>query len=78
VFTGGIGEHAPVIRERVLAHCGWLGVRVDPRANTAHGPRIDNRDGPVSAWVAPTNEEIVIAQHTREAVRLALGTSPED
>jgi acetate kinase len=71
VFTGGIGEHAGVIRERVLQRCGWLGVRVDPRANAVHGPRIDARDGPVSAWVVHTNEELVIARHTRDAVRFA-------
>jgi acetate kinase len=71
VFTGGIGEHAPTIRAQVLQRCAWLGVDVDAATNATHGPRIDTRDGPVSAWVVPTNEEIIIARHTRSALRLA-------
>jgi acetate kinase len=76
VFTGGIGEHAAVIRAGVLQRCRWLGVAVNAVANAAHGPRIDMRDGPVSAWVVPTNEEIVIARHTRDALRLAPAVVP--
>jgi hypothetical protein len=51
-------------------------VAVNAVANAAHGPRIDMRDGPVSAWVVPTNEEIVIARHTRDALRLAPAVVP--
>jgi acetate kinase len=71
VFTGGIGEHAAAIRAGVLQRCGWLGVRVDQRANAAHEARIDARDGPVSAWVVPTNEEVVIGRQTHQIVRPA-------
>lgn len=65
VFTAGIGEHAPPIRERVLEDAQWLGVRLDPSANASGGPRISRLDSAVSAWVVPTNEELMIARHTR-------------
>ena len=69
VFTAGIGEHAPGIRERVCQDTAWLGVRLDDAANAAGGPRISTTESPVSAWVIPTNEELIIACHTRVLVR---------
>ena len=68
VFTAGIGEHAAPIRARVCAAASWLGVRLDPVANDAGGPRITRADSPVSAWVVPTDEEKIIAQHTLEVL----------
>jgi acetate kinase len=65
VFTAGIGEHAPEIRERVCRRAEWLGVRLDPAANAAGGPLITSIESPVSAWVIPTDEERMIAIHTR-------------
>lgn len=67
VFTGGIGEHAAPVRARVLQAAEWLGLRLDPVANDAHGPRI-TADGPARAWVVPTNEELMIARHTHALV----------
>lgn len=64
VFTAGIGENAAVIRERVCHDAAWLGVDLDPEANTMNGPRISTADSRVSAWVIPTNEELMIARHT--------------
>lgn len=64
VFTGGIGERAATIRERVCRAAGWLGVELDPGANEVDGPRISTADSPVSAWVIPTDEEGMIARHT--------------
>jgi acetate kinase len=64
VFTAGIGEHAPLVRERVCRLAGWLGVELDPAANGADGPRISTAASRVSAWVIPTNEELMIARHT--------------
>ncbi|WP_035057513.1 acetate/propionate family kinase [Andreprevotia chitinilytica] len=66
VFTGGIGEHAAPIRERVCQHAAWLGVQFDTVANATHGPRISLTDSAVSAWVIPTDEERTIARHTLE------------
>jgi acetate kinase len=65
VFTAGIGEHAGVIRERVCRDAAWLGVELDASANTRGGPRISSAGSRVSVWVVPTNEELMIARHTR-------------
>ncbi len=65
VFTGGIGENAATIRARVCRDAAWLGVQQDEAANVAGGPRISRPGSPVSAWVIPTNEELIIARHTR-------------
>ena len=65
VFTGGIGEHAGPIRERVCKSAAWLGVELDPVANAAGGPRITATGSRVPAWVISTNEELMIARHTR-------------
>jgi len=64
VFTGGIGEHAVSIRERVCHAAAWLGVELDPAANAADGPRITTAGSRVPVWVIPTNEELMIARHT--------------
>jgi hypothetical protein len=66
VFTGGIGEHASPVRERVCRRAAWLGVDLDATANTAGGPRISTAASRTAAWVIPTNEELVIARHTRD------------
>jgi len=71
VFTAGIGEHAALIRERVCRAARWLGVELDALANAAGGPRISTADSKVSAWVIPTNEELMIARHTRTVVSKA-------
>jgi acetate kinase len=68
VFTGGIGENDANIRERVCRGATWLGVALDPKANASHGPRISQSGNGVSAWVVPTNEELMIAQHTRSTL----------
>jgi acetate kinase len=69
VFTAGIGEHAAAIRERVCRDAAWLGVQLDEAANTGGGPRISAAASRVSAWVAPTNEELMIARHTQQLLR---------
>jgi acetate kinase len=65
VFTGGIGENAVAIRDRVCHDAAWLGVELDPAANAAGGPRISTPGARASAWTIPTNEELMIARHTR-------------
>jgi acetate kinase len=64
VFTAGIGENSPEIRRRIACSCAWLGVELDQEANIATAPRISARGSKVSAWVIPTNEEMMIARHT--------------
>jgi acetate kinase len=73
VFTGGIGENAAPIRARVCRDAAWLGLDLDEAANEAGGPRISRPEGRVTVWVLPTNEELMIAQHTR---RLLLERPP--
>ena len=68
VFTGGIGENAPIVRERICAGARWLGVRLDDEANATNGPRISRAESAVSVWVVPTDEELMIAQHTRRVL----------
>jgi acetate kinase len=65
VFTAGIGENAPVIRERVCRDAGWLGVELDTSANANGGPRISTPTSRVSVWAVPTNEELMIARHAQ-------------
>lgn len=66
VFTGGIGERAAEIRSRVCSDARWVGITIDEAANAAHGPRISRTDAKVSAWVVPTDENVMIARHTRQ------------
>ena len=63
VFTAGIGEHAGPIRAEVCRRAEWLGVEFDAAANDAGGPRLSTATSRVAAWVIPTNEELMIAQH---------------
>ena len=69
VFTAGIGEHSAPVRAALCARLSWLGVKLDEQANTSGGPRISTPDSAVSVWVIPTNEELMIAQHTLALVR---------
>jgi len=70
VFTAGIGENSPEIRKRICEASRWLGVELDNSANGSGGPRISTRHSKVSAWVVPTNEELMIARHTRALLGL--------
>ena len=70
VFTAGIGENAPEIRRRICEAAAWLGIDLDADANDARGPRITRIGSPVSAWVIPTNEELIIARHTGQLLGL--------
>ena len=65
VFTAGIGRELHRIRRlRICEASAWLGVELDPDANERKGPRISRAGSRVSAWVIPTNEELIIARHT--------------
>jgi acetate kinase len=68
VFTGGIGENAVSIRARICRDARWLGLELDEEANARGGPRISRADSPVSAWVMATDEELMIALHTRRVL----------
>jgi acetate kinase len=70
VFTGGIGENASPIRARVCQDAAWLGVQLDAAANAKGDARISAPGSQVSAWVVPTNEELMIARHTQRVLDL--------
>jgi acetate kinase len=67
IFTGGIGENDVATRAEVIAGLAWVGLALDEAANRAGGPRISAGSGP-TAWVIPTNEELVIARQTRSVL----------
>tara|TARA_R110001583_G_scaffold87211_2_gene227893 strand:+ start:1713 stop:2894 length:1182 start_codon:yes stop_codon:yes gene_type:complete len=70
VFTGGIGEHAALIRQRILAAWRPMNFRLDDALNARHGDqygRISQTGSPL-AMVVPTNEERMIAQDTYQLV----------
>ena len=66
VFTAGVGENSPAIRAQVCKGARWLDLRLDPAANEQGQSKISTPDSPVAAWVVPTNEELMIATHTRD------------
>jgi len=69
VFTAGIGENSAPVRAALCRKLAGLGVALDEAANAAGGPRISTPDSRVSVWVIPTNEELLIAQHTLALIR---------
>jgi acetate kinase len=76
VFTAGIGENSPIIRRRICEACAWLGIALDEAANGGSATRISTPASTVSAWVIPTNEELMIARHT-ERLLASARASPE-
>lgn len=68
VFTAGIGENSPEIRRRVCRDAAWLGVELDDAPNLDGRPRISRPGTSPSVWVIPTDEERMIALHTRRLV----------
>jgi acetate kinase len=63
VFTAGVGENAAAVRTAICDACGWLGLKLDEAANAHNGPRISRFDSRVSAYVIPTDENLMIARH---------------
>ena len=64
VFTAGIGENSPSVRDRVAEKLAWLGGVLDPQANAAGDTSIAARDSRIGLYVVPTDEELMIARHT--------------
>jgi acetate kinase len=65
VFTAGIGENSPQIRQRICQQAAWLGIELDATANESNTACISHAHSRVSVWVLPTNEELMIALHTQ-------------
>ena len=78
VFTAGIGENSSLIRARIAVKLAWLGVTLDPAAN-ATGKQVISRPGsPVAIYVIPTDEELMIAQHTLALISKLRAQSPSN
>ncbi len=75
VFTAGIGENSAPVRAAVCEKLKWLGISLDEAQNKKNGPRISTPGSGVSVWVIPTNEELMIAQHTQAITSTAKAKS---
>ncbi len=71
VFAGGIGENAPLIRERICANLGFLGISIDPQRNSRNAAVISPDDGRITVRVIRTDEQLTIARACM--AHLALG-----
>jgi acetate kinase len=69
VFTGGIGEHAPPVRAECCRGLECFGIRLDAARNEASADVVSTADSPCSVRVVPTDEELMIARHTRDLAR---------
>jgi acetate kinase len=70
VFTAGIGQHAAPIRARICEGCEWLGARIDQAANNSGQEKIHSASSALQLAVIPTDEELMIAVHTKRCAAL--------
>jgi acetate kinase len=75
VFSGGIGENAPIIRARICHNLEFIGLRLDDRRNDAGASIISSLDSRVTVRVMQTNEELMIARHTRDFLEKTSGAN---
>jgi acetate kinase len=78
VFTAGVGENAPAIREAVARRLSWLGLELDLQANAKGTGRISSQGSRVACYVIPTDEELMIARHTLRVLRTQPATLLEE
>jgi acetate kinase len=64
VFTAGIGENSVAIRARIAERLQWLGLSLDSGENARHASRISRADSRIPVYIVPTDEELMIAEHT--------------
>jgi acetate kinase len=68
IFTAGIGENAAPVRARICADLAFLGIRVDPGRNERQEPVISDGSGRATVRVMKTDEELMIARHTKQVI----------
>ena len=70
VFTAGIGENNPLVREIIMENLDFLGLGIDPEKNKVRGQEMDisTVDAKVRTLVIPTNEELAIARETLKLI----------
>ena len=69
VFTAGVGENAAPVRSAICRHLNWLGLSLDEEANSRGDVRISAVGSRMTAWVIPTDEELMIARHTLDCLQ---------
>jgi len=74
-FTAGVGENSAEVREDILSGFEFMGLKIDPENNQAHGKeiKITTDDSKIAAYTIPTNEELMIAQDTYGFAKLLDG-----
>jgi acetate kinase len=70
VFTAGIGENSPAIRQMICKASSWLGIELNEVANEHKEACISNSKSKVSVYVIPTDEELMIARHMKNLLNL--------
>ncbi len=70
VFSAGIGENAPLVRQRICEGLGFLGIDLDSTRNAENAGLISPDNGRVKVRVIPTNEELMIARYVSRAFEL--------
>jgi acetate kinase len=78
IFTGGIGERAALVRERICAGMEAFGVALDSERNQQDAPIISRANSAVIVHVMPTNEDLMIARHTARLIHLRASTTEAD
>jgi acetate kinase len=78
VFTAGVGENAPLIREAVIRRLSWLGLDISTQANKKNAPCISRKGARVPCFVIPTDEEFMIATHTLRVLRERAASALEE
>jgi acetate kinase len=73
IFAGGIGEHAPLVRQQICEDLEFLGVQVDAQRNAANAAVISHPEGRVRVRIIETNEELMIVRHVVSALGWANG-----
>ena len=66
VFTGGVGERSPEIRQLICSGLEFLGIELDNKLNHSSAAKISDSTAAVKVYIIPTNEELVIAQYVKE------------
>ncbi|MDA9467804.1 acetate/propionate family kinase [Bradyrhizobium sp. CCBAU 53415] len=77
VFTAGIGENSATVRARVAGQLGWLGVTLDQTENSRHSRLISRPESLIPLYVVPTDEELMIAQHTLSLLMNTPSSNPK-
>jgi acetate kinase len=70
IFTAGIGENSSIVRQRICQNLSFLGIQLDEELNRVNAPIISSKNQQVCVRVMKTDEDLMIARHTRDLIRL--------